>query len=242
MSVLRSPTGCPWDREQSHESLKPFLIEESYEVLEALDHGDDNMLCEELGDLLLQIIFHAQIAQESNRFTIYDILQKLIDKLERRHPHIFGQGDIATSSQQRIHWEKIKKSEGKKSVLEGIPKALPALLHAFRVQQKAATVGFNWKNRKDVWEKVVEEIDELTEATDSKNQEAIVEEFGDMLFALVNFARFIQVDPETALKKATEKFIQRFQKIEKIMIAQGKSIESSSLEEMDAIWDRIKGE
>lgn len=240
MEKLRGADGCPWDKEQTHESLKPYLLEEAYEVLETIDEKDFDGLKEELGDLLLQVIFHAQLAREKNHFTIIDVLETINQKLVRRHPHVFGQMEINTSEEQRIHWEHLKKQEGKSSVLDGVPKASPALLRARRVQQKASTVGFDWEETEQVWKKVTEETAELKEAIDSKNQENIEEEFGDLLFALVNLTRFIKVDPENALRLAVEKFTSRFKRVEKTMEACGKDLRDSTLEEMDAVWNRIK--
>lgn len=242
MKKLRSSGGCPWDQQQTHESLKPYLLEETYEVLDALDRNEDEELKEELGDLMLQIVFHAQIAAEKNRFTIIDILNTINEKLIRRHPHVFGQTEIKTAEEQRIHWEKLKKKEGKKSVLDGVPKTSPALLKAYRTQQKASTVGFDWGEIEPVWEKVNEEIEELKEVIGTKNKAKITEEFGDLLFALVNLSRFIKVNPEDALRQAVEKFTDRFQKVEKTMAAEGKDLRDATLEEMDAVWDRIKQE
>jgi len=240
MEKLRSPDGCPWDREQTHKSLKPYLLEEAYEVLETLDENDFDGLREELGDLLLQVIFHAQLAKEENKFTILDVLVTINNKLIRRHPHVFGEAEINTAEEQRVNWEHIKKNEGKKSVLDGVPKQLPALLRAHRIQEKAATIGFDWKEKEKVWEKVEEEIEELQKAIHSKKQEAIKEEFGDLLFALVNFSRFIHINPEEALREAVEKFIHRFKTLEKTMEKEGKKLENATLEEMDAVWERIK--
>jgi tetrapyrrole methylase family protein/MazG family protein len=242
MEKLRGPDGCPWDREQTHDSLKPYLLEEVYEVLDALDKNDDNALKEELGDLLLQIIFHAQIAKEESRFTISEVLETIVQKLIRRHPHVFGQMEIKTAEEQRVHWEKLKKKEGKQSVLEGVPKTSPALLRAYRTQQKASTVGFDWEEIEPVWEKVHEEIEELKEVIGSKSKKKITEEFGDLLFALVNLSRFIKVNPEDALRQAVEKFMGRFRKVERILAAEGKDLLDASLEEMDAVWNRIKKE
>lgn len=242
MAILRSPVGCPWDKEQTHDSLKPYLLEEAYEVLETLDMNDFDGLREELGDLLLQVVFHARLAEEKMRFSIIDVLTTINQKLVRRHPHVFGQMEINTAEEQRIHWEHLKKKEGKVSILEGVPCSLPALLQAHRIQQKASTVGFDWETGKQVWQKVKEEIEELNAAIESKSQEFIEEEFGDLLFALVNLSRFIKVNPECALRQAVEKFITRFKKVEKTMEVLGKDLKDASLEEMDAVWNRIKKE
>jgi len=242
MAKLRSADGCPWDKEQTHNSLRPYLLEEAHEVLDTLDKNDFDGLREELGDLLLQIVFHSRLAQEKGRFTILDVLKTLNRKLVRRHPHVFGQMEIKTSEEQRVHWEHLKKQEGKTSVLDGVPKSLPALLRSHRIQQKASTVGFDWEELDQVWEKVKEEMDELSAVLGSKKQEAIFEELGDLLFALVNLSRFIRVNPEDALRQAAEKFIDRFQKLEKTMEAEGIDLRDSSLEEMDEVWNRIKKE
>lgn len=242
MAKLRSKEGCPWDKEQTHESLKPYLLEETYEVLESLDNEDNDGLEEELGDLLLQIVFHAQIAQEQGRFNILDVIDGINAKLVRRHPHVFGQMEINSSEEQRIHWEKLKKKEGKESVLEGVPKAMPALLRARRIQQKATTVGFDWDNIDQVWEKVEEETKELDEAIAYSSPTHIKEEFGDLLFALVNLSRFLKIDPEDALRQAVIKFETRFRRVEKTFESLKKDIREASLEEMDAVWNRIKHE
>ncbi len=240
MAKLRSPDGCPWDREQTHESLKPYLIEEAYEVLEVIDKEDTGGLQEELGDLLLQVIFHAQLAEEEKQFTILDVLQSINEKLISRHPHVFGEAQINTADEQRIHWENLKREERQSSCLDGVPKHLPALLRARRIQQKASTVGFDWKEKEPVWEKVKEEIEELDTAIQSKNRKAVEEEFGDLLFSLVNLSRFIRINPEDGLNRAIDKFIDRFQKLEKIMEEEGQDLKDASLEEMDKVWDRIK--
>ena len=240
MAKLRSPDGCPWDKEQTHDSLKPYLLEEAYEVLETLDDGDFDGLKEELGDLMLQVVYHAQLANEKGRFSIGDVLDTINQKLMRRHPHVFGQMEIHTAEEQRIHWENLKKKEGKASVLDGVPKSLPALLRAHRIQQKASTVGFDWEKTEQVWEKVKEEVGELVEVVQTQDTSRIEEEFGDLLFALVNLSRFIHVDPENSLRRAVDKFTRRFQKVELTMNALGKNMKEASLDEMDAVWDRVK--
>ena len=240
MAKLRDEKGCPWDREQTHDSLKPYLLEEAYEVLEALDSGSDDDFQEELGDLLLQVVFHAQIASEEKRFDISDVLDTINEKLTRRHPHVFGDVNIETAEEQRVHWEKLKKNEGKDSVIDGVPKHLPALLKAHRTQQKASTVGFDWEKQEQVWEKVHEEFKELEEAVHQNDKPAIHEEFGDLLFALVNLSRFLYVNPEESLRQATEKFSSRFRKVEQTMKKQGMSLKDATLEEMDEVWNRIK--
>lgn len=240
MNTLRGPDGCPWDREQTHASLKPYLIEETYEVLEALDHEDPVHIREELGDLLLQSVFHAQLAKESDQFDIYDVLETIIEKMIRRHPHVFGDVEIHSADEQISHWEKIKFKEGKKSVIDGVPKTAPALLRAYRIQQKAAAVGFDWPQTQPVFDKVQEEFQELLEAIDQQDEANIEEEFGDLLFSLVNLSRFIKKNPEEALRKATNKFIRRFNALEEHYRKDKKDIRNSSLEEMDRIWNTVK--
>ena len=240
MAKLRGPGGCPWDREQTHASLKKYLLEEAYEVLESIDEEDQDALKEELGDLILQSVFHAQIAYENGQFTIWDVLDQINTKLIRRHPHVFGDVKINTAEEQKIHWEKIKRTEGKKSVIDGVPKESPSLLRAHRIQQKAATVGFDWDHRDQVWDKVHEEILELKEAVEEKNQEAVEEEFGDLLFSLVNLSRFLKVHPEDALRLATEKFIHRFQAVETRFESENRDLRKATLEEMDAVWNEVK--
>lgn len=240
ISALRGPKGCPWDKEQTHDSMKPYLLEETYEVIESIQDQDPEKLKEELGDLLLQIIFHAKLAEEEGDFTLKDVIDHITEKLIRRHPHVFGDAHIESAEVQKKHWEKLKKDEGKSSVLEGVPKTAPALFRAFRIQQKAAVVGFDWGSKEPVWEKVKEEMQELEKALAVNDREKIQEEFGDLLFALVNLARFIKVNPEEALHLAIEKFIDRFQKVEEVFRKKGKRMEESTLEEMDLVWNSIK--
>ncbi len=242
MRKLRGENGCPWDRKQTHQSLRQYLLEETYETLECLDRNDLPCLKEELGDLLLQIVFHAQIASEEGAFDIDDVIRTLNKKLIYRHPNVLGDAVIHTAEEQSRNWELLKREEGRDSLLSGIPRHLPALLRAYRIQSKAATVGFDWDNVRDVWKKVEEEMAELKEAVDQNNAETIEQEFGDLLFSLVNLARFYKVNPEDALRLTIEKFIQRFQKIEKELSRRGKGPENSSLEEMDEIWNQVKKE
>ena len=243
MKTLRSDKGCPWDREQTHESLRPYLIEEAYEVLDAIDAKDDNELKIELGDLLLQVVFHAQLAHEEGLFSIDDVSSAVSEKLIRRHPHVFGDAKADTSDQVLTNWEKIKQSEkgpGKKSVLDGLPSHLPALLKAFRIQEKVARVNFDWQDIKAVFGKIREEISELEEAHDSTDQAAQEEEFGDLLFSLVNLARHLKVTPEDALRFTNEKFIRRFNYIEEKMSLTGESMDDATLEQLDLLWDEAK--
>jgi len=241
MKRLRGENGCPWDIEQSHQSLKPYLLEETYEVLEAIDAGDDEKLKEELGDLLLQIVFHAQIASEQKRFTIDDVARSIVSKLRRRHPHVFGEVQVRDSDEVLENWERIKKGEGKRSVLEGVPEYLPALLKARRVQEKVRRVGFDWDSVDGPLNKVIEEIKELRNAIEKRNREEVEEEFGDILFSLVNVSRFLGIDAEEALRKSIRKFIHRFKSVEDRVSRRGeKPLESHSIEELDKLWEESK--
>lgn len=240
MQRLRGENGCPWDRAQSHQSLRQYLLEEAYEVLEALDNQDLTELKIELGDLLLQIVFHAQIAAEHQDFNVWDVVRGINEKLIRRHPHIFGEMHLTTPEAVLETWEKIKMKEGKKSVIDGVPRELSGLLRAFRIQKKAAQVGFDWPDISPVWDKVKEEEAELKAAVASQDAAQVEEEFGDLLFSLVNLARFLKVNPEDALRSTTNKFIRRFQAIEAELKTQGKTPADCSLAELDQIWDAIK--
>ncbi|TDI84952.1 MAG: nucleoside triphosphate pyrophosphohydrolase [Caldithrix sp.] len=240
MARLRAPDGCPWDREQTHETLRQYLLEEAYEVLEAIDSGDAHHLQEELGDLLLQTIFHAQIAAERGAFEISDVVEAISDKLIRRHPNVFGDVEINSAAEQSVNWEKIKKQEGKSSTIDGVPKALSALLRAWRIQQKASTVGFDWPETKPVWAKVLEELDELKEACENENPDNIEEEFGDLMFSMVNLSRFINVNPEDALRKTIKKFSQRFKQVEAHFEAANRNMSEATLQEMDELWEKAK--
>lgn len=244
MKLLRSENGCPWDREQTHESLKRYLIEETYEVLEAVDLKDKDKTCEELGDLLLQIVFHAQIASESGEFDIGDVITGISRKMVLRHTHVFGEDKADTSDEVLENWEAIKKKEkGIKShtgVLKDVPSNLPALMRSYKVQQKAAQVGFDWDNIDDVFGKVSEEISELKDVYQSKNVERITDEMGDVFFALVNLSRFLKVQPELALTGTINKFIKRFEFIEQESLKAGKKLEEMTLAEMDELWNKAK--
>lgn len=238
---------CPWDREQTNDSIKAATIEETYEVVEAIDHKNYDELKKELGDLLLHVVFHTVIAEEENHFNIDDVIKTISEKLIRRHPHVFGDTIINGSEEVKKNWEKIKLSEGRKSILDGVPNSLPALQKAHRLQEKAAKVGFDWEKKEDVWKKVIEEIKEMHEieemrkTSDNKNLDSKLEdEIGDVFFALVNYARFLNVNPENALRKTNEKFTMRFQFIEKKLEQAGKSIQDSNLEEMDKFWNESK--
>jgi len=243
METLRGEKGCPWDREQTRESLKPFLLEETYELLEALDEGNPKTIKEELGDLLFQIVFHCQIAREKNEFDINDVIEKISEKMIKRHAHVFGKARYKSHEELRRRWDEEKKREGKfkESILEGVPKALPSLLRAHKLQRKAARVGFDWKMTEDVFEKLEEEIKEFKDALKKKKQPEIEDELGDIFFMLVNISRFIGVNPEDALRKTISKFISRFRYIEMKASEQEKNLSDMTLEEMASLWDEAKG-
>jgi tetrapyrrole methylase family protein / MazG family protein len=244
MRLLRDKDGCPWDREQTHESLKKYLIEETYEVLEAIDLKSREKLTEELGDLMLQVVFHAQVSAEEGRFNIDDVITGICRKLIIRHPHIFGEVKADTSEKVLENWEAIKKQEkglkSQTSVLKDVPSNLPALMRSYKVQQKAAQVGFDWDNIDDVFAKVYEELEEIKDVYKSKNVERITEELGDAIFALVNLSRFLKVHPELALTGTINKFINRFEFIEQESLKAGKVLEDMSLTEMDELWNKAK--
>ena len=238
--VRRLRKECPWDREQTHRSIRHSLIEEAYEVVESIDEDNLPELRAELGDLLLHVALHAVMAEEERAFTVDDVLTHSMEKLIRRHPHVFGNKQVSTAKEVKTNWEKIKMSEGRESLMDGVPRELPALLRACRLQEKASKVGFDWKKKRDVWKKVDEEVTELKKAERSKNADEIENELGDLLFAIVNYSRFLQVNPELALRKSTKKFATRFRGIERAFRARGKRIEHSSLEEMDRLWNLHK--
>ena len=238
MEVLRSPEGCVWDRQQDHRSLRRYLLEETYEVLEAIEKDDMELLCEELGDLLLQVVFHARIAEENGRFSMQEVIDGVVDKMVRRHPHVFGEITVDDAAEVVRNWERIKREEKNRGgVLAGVPREFPALLKACKLQGKAAKVGFDWPDVAPVWGKVDEELQELREAASEAARE---DELGDVLFAMVNLARFLHVEPETALLKACLKFENRFGFIEKQLQEKGVSWEQSSLTELDALWNAAK--
>ncbi len=235
--------GCPWDKEQTHESLKPYLIEEAYEVLEAIESGEDALLKEELGDLLFQVIFHSQLAKENGRFTIENVIATVSEKMIRRHPHVFGSENAENSSDVLSRWEEIKKEEKKRdSILEGVPRSLPSLIRAKRLMDRAARVGFEWDKVEDVWKKVEEEWQEIQDAREKGDDKELKEEIGDLMIALVNLGRFLKIDADEALTSSVEKFIRRFSAIEKELKANGKDIHEATLEEMDEIWNRVRQE
>lgn len=242
MASLRAENGCPWDREQTHESLKPFLVEEAYEVLEAIDEGDPLKIKEELGDLLFQIVFHAQLGKERGEFDMDSIIDGISRKMVSRHPHVFGDAQCATSEEVRAQWDERKKEEGKlqESLLEGVPTGLPSLLRAQRLQARAARVGFDWARVEEVLGKLEEELGEFRDALGSGDKARIEEELGDVLFVLVNVSRFVEVSPEDALRKTIHKFISRFRYIERKAAEAGKSLHAMTLEEMDVLWEEAK--
>jgi tetrapyrrole methylase family protein/MazG family protein len=252
---LLAPNGCPWDREQTHESLRTYLIEEAYEVLDALESGDADKFAEELGDLLLQIIFHSALASQAGRFDVSDVIERVHTKMVRRHPHVFGHHKAGTSAQVLKNWEQLKAEErraGKSksaqngdaaapnSLLDGIPLTLPAVLEAYQVTRRAARVGFDWPDFNGVFDKLREEFSELERAIAAGNSAEIESEAGDLLFAAVNVARFLKLDPEIALKKANRKFIGRFQQMETQASAEGRKLADMNAAELDALWNKIK--
>ena len=231
---------CPWDREQTHDSIKGATIEETYELIESIDLKDYKEMKSELGDLLLHILFHSVIAEEDNQFNINDVIDTIKDKLIRRHPHVFGEVKVNGTDEIVKNWEEIKLSEGRESVLEGVPKNLPGLARAYRLQEKASKVGFDWENKIDVWKKVIEEIEEMHEMEKSNNKIKLEEELGDVFFALTNYARFLGINPENALRLTNEKFISRFTYVEQKIKESGKKLTESNLQEMDKYWEESK--
>ncbi len=231
---------CPWDRKQTEQTLRTLTIEETYELADAITNNDWDGIKEELGDILLHIVFYAKIGAEQNKFTIDEVIDGVCEKLIRRHPHIYG--DVTAENEEAVkkNWEMIKLQEGKKSVLGGVPASLPATVKAIRLQEKARQVGFEWEQKEQVWEKVEEEIGEMKEAIAAGDQPAIEAEFGDLMFSLINYARFLQVDAETALELTNRKFIDRFTKMELLATGSGKVLSEMSLEEMDELWTTIK--
>lgn len=244
MARLRGAGGCPWDREQTRESLRPFLIEEAYEVLEALDTDDPDRIREELGDLLFQVVFHAEIAQERAEFSMGDVLRALLAKMVRRHPHVFGDQTVETATEALAQWEAIKQAEGgaRRSALHGIPRSLPGLLRAQRIQHRASRVGFDWQDPVAALDKVREEVDEVRVALRSGSRAAVRDELGDLLFAVVNVARLADQDPEAALQGTIERFQTRFQRMEDVADASGRELRSLTLEEMERLWLEAKSQ
>jgi len=253
---LRAPNGCPWDREQTHQTLRTYLIEEAYEVLEALESGDDAKFAEEMGDLLLQIVFHSQIAREEGRFTVAEVIREIHDKMIRRHPHVFGETRAKDSAEVLRNWEQIKAEErradakGKSgaskgapkeaSLLDGVSRALPATLEGFQLTRKASRIGFDWEEAGGVFEKLLEETEELKKASTEQHEPKVEEELGDLLFAAVNLSRFLKIDPEIALKKANAKFSRRFREMERMARKSGREFKELPRAEMETLWDAAK--
>jgi len=238
---LKAPDGCPWDREQTNASLLPYFLEEAYEVIESVDNENWFELKEELGDILLHVIFQAVLAEENGHFNINDSLDNVNEKLVRRHPHVFGDAKADKAFHAKQNWEAEKhKEKNRKSRLDGVPKTLPALIRAQRLQQKASYAGFDWDKVEQVWDKIHEEILELKEAQSNNTKEHIAEEIGDVLFSVVNLARFLDIPAEDALRRTNKKFTDRFSQVEAELKKRGKMVEDSSLEEMDAIWNEAK--
>jgi XTP/dITP diphosphohydrolase len=231
---------CPWDRKQTYDSLRYLTIEEMYELSDAILDKDMNEIKKELGDVLLHIVFYARIASETNNFDIADVIHSLCDKLVHRHPHIYGDVKVANEKEVKANWEKLKLKEGNKSVLEGVPKSLPAIVKAFRIQEKVRGIGFDWDDKSQVWDKVLEEIDELKVEVKKGDTDRIESEFGDVLFALTNYARFVDVNPEDALERTNKRFIKRFQIMENEIRENGLDMTEMSLTEMDVYWEKAK--
>jgi tetrapyrrole methylase family protein/MazG family protein len=244
MQALRGPEGCPWDREQTHESLKPYLLEESYEALEAVDSGDPQKLCAELGDVLLQVVFHAQVGAEAGRFDIHDVCERINRKLRYRHPHVFGDVTVSGSDEVITNWEQLKRLEAetgkRESALDGIPHAMPALMRAQELQKKAARVGFDWEDVEGPLAKVEEELGELNMAREAELPAEITHEVGDLLFAVVNVARFLGVDAEDALRQSCQRFSGRFRQVEAAAKEAGRDLHGMELAEMDELWEAAK--
>lgn len=238
--VKRLRKECPWDREQTNDSIKAATIEEAYEVVEAVEKKNYEELKSELGDLLLHVVFHTIIASETNGFTIDDVIDSIRTKLIRRHPHVFGDVKVSGSEEVKKNWEEIKLSEGRESVLDGVPEMLPALQRAHRLQEKAAKVGFDWEKKEEVWKKVIEEIEEMHHSEGADDYDKLEGEIGDVFFAMVNYARFLAVNPENALRRTNTKFIRRFGYVEDKIKSLGKKLTESNLQEMDKYWEESK--
>ena len=238
VAILRKE--CPWDRKQTHHSIKDNLIEEAYEAVDAIDKGDMDELRKELGDLMLHVVFQTKMAEESNSFTIDDVIHGISEKLIRRHPHVFGDTKVNNEGEVASNWENIKLEEGKVSILDGLPLQLPGLIRAYRMQEKAGNVGFDWSQWELAWEKLNEEIDEWREAVKGQNTDQKMDEFGDLLFSLVNVGRLLGLNAEEAIRSANSKFERRFKFIEKSLSESGKSVTESDLTEMDQLWNEAK--
>lgn len=231
---------CPWDQKQTMESLRHLTIEETYELSDAILKGDKNEIKKEIGDILLHLVFYSKIGSETNDFNITDVINSLCDKMIFRHPHIYGDVQVKDAAEVTTNWEKLKQKEGNKGALSGVPNSMPSLLKALRIQDKARAIGFDWEEPNQVWEKVQEELHELQEEVKANHQEKLEQEFGDVFFALINYARFLKVNPEDALEKTNKKFISRFNYMEQKILAQGKALADCSLAEMDVFWNEAK--
>lgn len=238
--VKRLRKECPWDRVQTNDSIKAATIEEAYEIVEAIDNNDYEELKNELGDLLLHVVFHTIIAEDSNHFKIDDVIESIKEKLIRRHPHVFGDVKVSGADEVKKNWEEIKLSEGRGNLLDGVPELLPGLQRAHRLQEKVAKVGFDWEKKEDVWKKVIEEIEEMHHSEKDGSHDELEGEIGDVLFALVNYSRFLGVNPENALRKTNKKFINRFGYVEKKITGSGRKLSDSNLAEMDRYWEESK--
>lgn len=238
--VKRLRKECPWDREQTNDSIKAATIEEAYEVVEAIEKKNSEDLKNELGDLLLHVVFHTIIASETQKFNVNDVIDSIREKLIRRHPHVFGEVKVSGSEEVKKNWETIKLDEGRDSILDGVPEMLPALQRAHRLQEKAAKVGFDWENKEDVWKKVIEEVEEMHRSEGEGNYNKLENEIGDVFFAMVNYSRFLGVNPENALRRTNSKFIRRFGYVESKIKDLGKKLSDSNLKEMDKYWEESK--
>ena len=238
--VKRLRKECPWDREQTNDSIKAATIEEAYEVVEAIEKKNSEDLKNELGDLLLHVVFHTIIASETQKFNVNDVIDSIREKLIRRHPHVFGEVKVSGSEEVKKNWETIKLDEGRNSILDGVPEMLPALQRAHRLQEKAAKVGFDWENKEDVWKKVIEEVEEMHRSEGEGNYNKLEDEIGDVFFAMVNYSRFLGVNPENALRRTNSKFIRRFGYVESKIKDLGKKLSDSNLQEMDKYWEESK--
>lgn len=231
---------CPWDKKQTIQTLRPLTIEETYELADAIDNNNWQQIKEELGDLLLHIIFYSRIGAEQQQFSIDEMIHGICDKLVARHPHIYGEVKVQDEEEVKRNWEKLKMKEGKNSVLQGVPVSLPSMVKAIRIQEKAKQVGFEWDHKEQVFDKITEELQELKEVVAAGDADKMEDEMGDVFFSLINYARFLQVDADLALERTNKKFITRFQRMEQVALSEGKQLHQMTLEEMDAIWNRIK--
>ena len=238
--VKKMRAECPWDKVQTNESIRAATLEEAYEVVEAIDNKDYDELKKELGDLLLHVVFHSEIAAGDNKFNINEVIDLIQEKLIRRHPHIFGEVVVSGSEDVKRNWEAIKLTEGRDSVLDGVPGMMPSLQRAYRLQEKASKVGFDWEKKEDVWKKVIEEIEEMHKSEKEETHDELEQEVGDVFFALTNYARFLDINPEIALRRTNEKFISRFKYVEKKVKESGRQINESNLAEMDKYWEESK--